>query len=107
MASIERVEFNGHNIWPNATSLTPYAPGLYFYMVALNYSAGPGAIGNMSSSGLVEPRHGSQYGELVTDVLEYVRRNCPGAHGGKVVTFFNIVPNGQFTRGGYGDHVDC
>lgn len=96
MGNVERVQYNGHNVWPGATHLTPYQPGLYFYTVTLSYQMGPGGFGNMSSHGLVEPRHGSQYGELVMDVLEVVRRRCPGQDGSKVMMFFNLVPNGQF-----------
>lgn len=103
MGNVERVEINGHSVWPGATSITPWSPGLYFYTVTLSYQMGPGGFGNMSSHGLVEPRHGSQYGELVTDILEMVRRRCPGQDGSKVMMFFNIVPNGQFSRDYSGD----
>ena len=96
MAQAERVEFNGHEVWPYANSITPHQPGLFYYLVAISYQINHNGIGTMQHSGLVHPRHESQYGQLVEDLLKLCRQRTPGQEGSKVVVFFNIVPNGEF-----------
>lgn len=94
--SVQPTEYKGHTYFPQANSLTPYEEGLYFYMVTLTFSDASGRSGSYETHGLMVPRDRSQYGQIVTDTLQFVRENGPGRSGTKVVVFFDIRPHGLY-----------
>lgn len=96
MGSVQPQEFRGHTFFPGADSVTPFREGYFFYLVAVSYQNGPNGVGQMSTHGLVAPRDRVQYGQLVNEVLEFVRQATPGQAGSKVVSFFDIKPHGEF-----------
>lgn len=97
MATIEPQEFRGNTFFPGAESVTPFRPGYFFYMVSITFQNGPNDPGGqMSTQGLVAPRDRIQYGQLVGDVLEFVRQTSPGRPGYKVVGFFDVKPNSEY-----------
>lgn len=95
MATIEPQEYKGNVFFPGAESVTPFRDGYFFYMVAVTYQDYRGH-GQMSTHGLVAPRDRVQYGQLVNEILAFVRENTPGNPGTKVVQFFDIKPHGEF-----------
>lgn len=96
MATVEEVKFNGNTIWPGASHMTRWQPNIYHFVITVTYQRGPYGTGTSTRMGLVEPKVGSQYGELVESMLVWAQRNCPGDPGSHCITFFNIVPNGRF-----------
>ena len=95
MSVIEPQEFKGHTFYPNADVVTPYKPGYLFYMVSVSWQDGINA-GIRTTYGLVAPRDGVQYGQLVNNILDFVRRTTPGRENAKVVQFFDIKLHGEF-----------
>ena len=96
MANVQPQQFKGNVFFPGAESVTPFREGYFFYLVAISYQTGPSGVGQMSTHGLVAPRDRVQYGQLVNEVLEFVRQSTPGQAGSKVVSFFDIKPHGEF-----------
>lgn len=95
MPTTERVEYKGHGIWQGGTSITPYQPGLFHYIITLQSQTYNGLMVS-TRSGLIFPREGAQYGDIYSDLLSYLIQNGAGRDGHTTVTFFQIMPNGEF-----------
>lgn len=98
MANVQPQDFKGNVFFPGAESVTPFREGYFFYLVNITWQDGPNSMrsGQLSTHGLVAPRDRVQYGQLVNEVLEFVRSTSPGRDGYKVVGFFDIKPHGEF-----------
>jgi hypothetical protein len=71
-----------------------FEEGAFFYMVSYSFQSRPGDPGGAASThGLVYPADKTQYGQLVNDILHYVRSNGMGAPGYQVIQFFHIMPH--------------
>lgn len=95
MVTIERTEFKGHAIWQSATSITPYQPGLFHYILTLQSQTYNGLMVS-TRSGLIHPREGAQYGDIYNDLLTFMIENGAGKSGSTTVMFYQIMPNGEF-----------
>lgn len=95
---IEPVEENGHVFFDGADRMTgKFEEGAFFYMVSYQWQNGPGHPGGSASThGLVYPADRTQYGQLVNDVLNHVRKRGMGAPGYQVIMFFHIMPHTEY-----------
>lgn len=94
---VEPTEYKGHVFFPGADQMTKFEEGAFFYMVAYQWQNGPGHPGGSASThGLVYPADRTQYGQLVNNILDFVRSNGMGAAGYQVVQFFHVYPHTEY-----------
>lgn len=102
MGNVERVDFEGHLIFMNATSVgdKPGAnDGIYAWELTYSTSRQVGTgtmVSQHNRAGLILPRPGATYSQVKSDIATLMLRRTGGDPGTFLTTFWDFRPNVVF-----------